>query len=198
MKNRVYIYVNGILTKPGDSDNWTGKAVTWTHLHTPHRAEKVEYWVGPISRAFNRGQKRRAGKLAKTIRFYAHRDWEIVLVGHSNGANVIGNASRLVPAEYRAAVIAVHLFAAAADPDFQKVGLNRWDAPVTLFNGGKDGALNFAHGAGRILGYGGLGLMGVTPKNVKVALNVVNKSDFDHGTWFSDLEFDRSMNAVTA
>ena len=197
MRKKVYIYVNGIMTKPGQSDNWTGRAVTWTHLNTNHRAEKVEYWVGPVSRAFNRGQKRRAYKLAKTVRFYAARDWEIILVGHSNGANVIGNASRLVPKEQRKRVSAVYLFAAAADPDFQKTGLNRWSAPVTLFNGGKDGALNLAHGIGRVLGYGGLGLLGVEPKNAKVPVTVISKEDFDHGTWFSDLEFDRSLNEVT-
>ena len=60
MPQRVTIYVNGILTFPGSSNNWNGRAVTWTHLNRDARAEKVEYFCGPIDRAF--GQKERAQK----------------------------------------------------------------------------------------------------------------------------------------
>ena len=54
----IHILVNGILTKPGGSDNWTGKGVTHLLLRKKF-AEKVEYFSGALfSRSI--GQKRRA------------------------------------------------------------------------------------------------------------------------------------------
>jgi hypothetical protein len=70
MTKKVFVYVNGILTMPGDANNWNRRAVTHTHLHTNARAESLEYLVGPLSRAL--GQKKRANKLLKKILWYSY------------------------------------------------------------------------------------------------------------------------------
>jgi hypothetical protein len=191
---RVYIYVNGILTVPGESENWTGKAVTWTHLHTNDVAEKVEYWVGPISRAFGRGQRKRAEKLAKTVHFYAISGYEIILAGHSNGGSVIGDAIRLMPPGSWKAIKHVHLISPASKEDFEVNGLNLLGAPVTVYIAGQDTPLALASGPGRLLGYGGLGKVG--PVNAKVPTKVVTREEFGHGTWFESEYFDSTMWSI--
>ena len=192
---RVFLYINGILTRPGESDNWNGRAVTWTHLHTDFLAEKVEYYVGPISRAFGRGQRRRAEKLAKTIRYYANQGWQVVLVAHSNGANVVANAVPLLAQNHRDAVESVHLVAAACPADFRENGLNALGAPVTVWEAGNDKALKMAKTVGWLVGFGTLGLDG--PKNAKVPTTTIRFEDYGHSTFFGPTTFDSFMIRVT-
>jgi len=90
MRRRIYIFVNGILCRPGNADHWTDRAVTWIHTNTSYRAEKFEYLAAPLVRFLF--QDRRALTLAKMLSFYDSRNWEIVLVGHSNGCDVITKA----------------------------------------------------------------------------------------------------------
>lgn len=194
MRQRVIIYVNGILTFPGESGNWNGRAVTWTHLHDDARAEKVEYFCGPIDRAF--GQKERAQKLALTIQYY--KGWNITLVGHSNGTDVILKALDLLRWPR---IEAVHLVSGACEADFDKNGLN--DAlegncigKVCVYVGGKDRALALAHSwAGRILGYGVLGLRGplsILPA-IKDRVGVLTWPDYGHSDCWADANFTQTM-----
>lgn len=190
---RVYIYVNGILTMPGDSGNWNGKAVTWTHLHTPHRAEKVEYYVGPLSRIF--GQRKRSRKLIKTISYYLDDGWDIVLVGHSNGANVILNALKYFSkSAIKNSLREIHLIAPASDNNFEENGLNRIGVPVTVYLGSQDTALRISSGPGRLFGYGSLGKDG--PHRANVSVRVFNE-EFSHSEWFNPLQLNQTMRRVT-
>lgn len=175
------------MTLPGDSENWNGKAVTWTHIHTPHRAEKIEYFVGPVGRVL--GQKRRSYKLARTMNFY--KDWEIVLVGHSNGCDVILDSLNNYPNSYN--IKALHLIAPACEADFEKNGLNNFNIDkVNVYIGTKDSALKIASSwIGRLLGYGILGKIG--PINAKKLVEVTKK-EFDHNDWFKKENFDQTMN----
>ena len=158
---KILIFVPGILTFPGASRNWSGRAVTWTHIHTEARAEKVEYFCGPIGRAF--GQKQRAEKLAATLNHYAG-DWEITLVGHSNGADVILDCLSVYP--YFPRISSLHLVNAACQASFERNGLNQLIAhnrvgEVFVYVAKKDLALRLASTVlGRRLGYGTLGLHG--------------------------------------
>jgi len=192
---RVYLYINGILTKPGKSENWNGKATTWTHLHTDDYAEKVEYYAGPISRAFGRGQMRRAEKLTRTIYHYVRSGWEVVLVGHSNGGNVIHNAIPMLTTKMRKAIKHVHLIAPASPADFEVNGLNHLNAPVTVWRAGNDKALKMAKAVGWLVGFGTLGLDG--PRNEKVPVKVLDFPTWGHSTFFNDLELDRTMAEIT-
>lgn len=195
--NTIYIYVNGIMNFPGGSKNWNGRAVTWTHINTEAKAEKIEYFCGPVGRAF--GQKERAEKLAATLSFY--KGWKIILIGHSNGTDVILKA--LAQLEWPR-VEALHLVSAACEADFYKNGLNEammkgLVGRVYVYLGGKDMALKAAHSIfGRLLGYGTLGLTG--PKNVsamvKAAVTVTTWGEYGHSDCFDDKNFDGTMRVI--
>ncbi|MEN8134312.1 MAG: alpha/beta hydrolase [Thermodesulfobacteriota bacterium] len=188
----VCIFVNGILTLPGESDNWNGKAVTWTHLNTPFRAEKVEYLVGPISRVL--GQKKRARKLIKTLRFY--QGWRIILVGHSNGCDVILDALRKMdwPRIER-----LHLLSGACEADFDKNGLNEAGTrigSICVYVAKRDRALRLADTiTGRLLGYGALGKSG--PINPALPVETVAEPKFRHSDWFKAEHFKTTMQKLT-
>ena len=192
---RVIIFINGILTWPGDADNWNGKAVTWTFLNTDEfdAAEKVEYYIGPISRVL--GQRKRAAKLLKTMRFYLDYGWQVTLVGHSNGANVIMRALRELTKQQLFNVRHLHLIAPAAPADFDKNGLNEAGVPVTIYRGTRDWALNLSSGAGRVLGYGALGKTG--PVNVRDVEVEEVVEDLGHSGWFSPEHLWDTMSMVT-
>jgi pimeloyl-ACP methyl ester carboxylesterase len=204
MLRRVFIFVNGILTFPGESKNWNARAVTFTHNHsgTPPGArtvaEKLEYWAGPIDRVF--GQKSRAAKLADLLRAYA--GWQINLIGHSNGADVIvdclrdyGRASTpcapgLPCIEY------LHLVCAACEADFNRNGLNLALAQgrvvnITNYRGTKDYSLALAHSwPGKLLGYGTLGLSG--PIDAAKCLDI-RWDNYGHSTCWNNAHFPRTM-----
>jgi len=193
--------VNGILNFPGCSNNWNGRGVTWLHVSTEAKAEKVEYFCGPIDRAF--GQKERALKLNRTLNFY--RGWENHIVGHSNGAAVALAMMR----DYRKwpDIEHLHLVCGACEADFEKNGLNVWMREgrigyVTVYVGGKDLALRLAHSwAARLLGYGVMGLHGplnVAP-DVEARVGIVTESpwaDYGHSTCWDDWNFDTTMRTL--
>lgn len=191
--NTIFIYINGILTKPAQAENWNGKAVTWTHLHTPHRAEKIEYYVGPISRVL--GQKKRSAKLVKTLRFYDRDDWRIVLVGHSNGGDVICDALKDSARSVYERITAIHLIAPANEADFDKNGLNAVGAPVVVYIGTRDSALKIGSSVGRFLGYGSLGKDG--PKNARLPDVRTVFEDYGHSEWFTADNIDRTLQQIT-
>jgi pimeloyl-ACP methyl ester carboxylesterase len=199
MKRRVYIFVNGIMCRPGDANGWNGRAVTWLHLNSGDRAEKLEYFCSPIGRAFF--QKNRAEKLAQLIERYA--GWEIVLVGHSNGTDLILEALALMDWPR---IEAVHLVSGACEEDFALNGLNEAlekDRIGRLFvwMSGRDSALHVAKcRLGKFLGYGVLGLVG--PKNVSLAamqkLAIHRWPALDHSDCFKPYNFDTTMRGFIA
>jgi pimeloyl-ACP methyl ester carboxylesterase len=157
----IYLYVNGIATWPGDATNWNKRAVTFTHLTTPHRAEAFEYFTTPLTRPFKEDQ--RAKHFDRAVRAYSRAGWKIVCVGHSNGAAIILEGLK------RAGwprVEGVHLVCAACEADFERNGLNAALAraavgKVFVYVGCRDWALRLAHTIpGKLLGYGTLGLKG--------------------------------------
>jgi pimeloyl-ACP methyl ester carboxylesterase len=193
VKKTVYLYVNGILTRPGHSKNWTGRAVTWSHVNRAAFAEKVEYYTGPLTRVF--GQKKRAAKLARVLNFY--RGWRIVLVGHSNGCDVICDCLR----DHAVSEIAeLHLLSAACKADFSKNGLNslppHWLTSIRVYIAQKDWALKLAStwSARHLLGYGALGRKG--PVNPTRRVDIVRRN-FGHSDWFAGEKFDRTMDLIT-
>lgn len=200
MSNRVLIAVNGIQTWPGDQRDWNYRACVWTQTRTDYKAMPVEYFCGPIGRAF--GQKERARKVSDLLQAYTGHD--VTLVGHSNGADVILTA--LDMALTYPHVAAIHLVSGATDADFDRNGLNEALEDgrverVAVYCGGKDWALRLASGlVGRALGYGVLGLHG--PRNVSAAaaakLTVVTEPAFGHSTWWEPQRFDRTMGCFFA
>lgn len=193
----VYIYVPGILTKPGEAKNWCGRAVTRTHLDHPGVcAEKVEYWTRALLRPI--GQKGRADKLAKVLHYYRAAGWRIVLVGHSNGCDVILDALRDMGWPR---IEALHLVSAACEADFRKNGLNEFGSSIgriVVYIAGKDFALRMAGWLpGRWLGYGVLGKVG--PQNVRAGLKIaiIREPLYGHSDWFTDANFQGTMELLT-
>ncbi len=222
MNRTILLCVPGINTFPGDAKNWNLRAGTWVNRAAPAagcRAQSIEYFCGPLGRAF--GQQRRALNLCELLTAYA--GWEIHLVAHSNGAAVTLLALELAGWP---PVAALHLVSAACGADFWANGLNQAlgavrpdtaapqllekvrlrQAPparrlgsvgrVLVYSGGKDRALRLASGwLGRALGYGVLGLHG--PQNVAPEIadrvGVLNWPEYGHSTcWAAEL-FDQTM-----
>jgi len=183
-----YLYVNGILTFPGESKNWTGRAVTWTHEHSDHQAEKIEYFAGPIGSRIH--QAERAEKLQKTLAHYTKDN--IVLVGHSNGCDVIRDY--LEAAKWPSNIIHIHLLSAACEADFDKAGFNNLKCPITIWIATQDKVLLLAKSwIGALMGYGVLGRTG--PVNAKIPVGII-KRDFGHSGWFTEEETDKTMGRI--
>jgi hypothetical protein len=138
----------------------------------------------------------------------------VVLVGHSNGAEVICRALREVEIGTRGSsslqgrhpVAEVHLIAPACEADFDRNGLNaaleygRVGA-VHVYMSGQDRALRLARWSRRLfgwlgLGYGDLGLRG--PVNAAGRVFAHREATFGHSTWFAGAEFERTMQRILA
>ena len=215
---RVFLFVNGIHVLPGDAEGWTDRAVTWTHIHTDARGEKFEYATTFATRLIR--QQARAEKFARMIGYYAKShhggtegtEWEINLVGHSNGCEIILRTLRFLQKETKGTKIgSIHLIAAACEADFWRNGLNELLADGLLgracvYVGGKDRALKIAKATEPVLrmfgaGYGSLGLTGpINPLFVRAGcIETIVEPEFDHSTWFEKGErFDRTMGMVTS
>lgn len=187
-QRRVYLLVNGILTRPGNWKNWNLRAITWIHAIAPehHHAEAIEYFSDAlVLRTLDEGE--RVDALRRKIRDYA--GWEIVLVGHSNGCAVITDALKNFP---EARIHSMHLFSGASEADWIKNGFNKLQASgrvgkIWVYIAGRDWALKLAHTVlAKICGYGVLGLHG--PQNVRNwhQVQVIREPTFGHGTWFED------------
>jgi len=188
---QVYFYVCGILTVPGASDNWTGKAVTWTHLHKHIPAEKIEYFGTPLNR--NLKQDERARRFLKNLRYYNSAGFEISIAGHSNGADVILDALKL----FQRPIKALHLIAPACSEDCEKSGLNDVLCDnITIHWSSSDTALKLVKLAGSLFGFGILGLVG--PQNIRIPMSNIQYPNYDHSDWFSHQNFQQTMNLLTS
>lgn len=200
---RVFIFINGILTRPGAHDGWTDRAVTWTQTRTPHKAEKWEYATGPLLRRFR--QQARARKIATLMAYYERTGFEIVLVGHSNGCDIIARVLELRGAEdwlYHREVRAVHLFAPAADGDDFRGAISFGDVErVHVHCGGRDQALRAGRWTRRLFGWAGLGYgsLGIEPDQLHAEPQayVHEYPDYGHSDFFAQGEaFERTMQKL--
>jgi hypothetical protein len=193
-RRHVFVFVCGILTQPGASANWTGRAVTWTHTRMRDRcAEKVEYFTSALMRPF--GQRDRAERLAKVVGAYLANDWRVTIAAHSNGADVALDAlDELGFPE----LDGLHLISAACSADARKSGLNQVRARVvSVWIGGRDWALQLAATVpGLFLGYGQLGRKG--PENLTRPCEIIHEPRFGHSDWFHAEAFDDTMRRVHA
>jgi len=157
----------------------------------------VEYFCGPIGRAF--GQTDRVSKLYRTLDQY--RDgWEITMVGHSNGCDVILDAL-WGGAQWAQREAALHLVCGACESNFHRNGLNtllssEMIGRVSVYVAKKDVALRLARSwAGKLLGYGTLGLHGpkyVSP-GVAEKVETIEWPSYGHSDCWEDGEFSETM-----
>lgn len=191
----IFLYVNGILNFPGSAENWTGRAVTYTHLTTEARAEKVEYLsFATISRLM--GQRNRSLKLARTLAFYS--GWEVNLVAHSNGCAVALDALRYLEWPHINRLV---FFSPACERDCLKNGITQAQHSGILKSfevhiAGKDGALRAASSVfGRLFGYGTMGLKGPCSHLPDRTL-VQTQSEWGHSDWWKDWNFPWTMRQI--
>ncbi len=200
---RVFIFINGILTDPGDAHGWTDRAVAWIQTHTNEVADRYEYFSGALTRRLF--QNRRVAEVVEMIDNYSETH-DVVLVGHSNGCDIILRALQ----RRARAVNCIHLFAAAAEADCRKSGLNQAmkNSPwlkvfITVSRG--DEALRIAARTSHFLfgwlglGYGDLGYEGPSNVYYPERIKVLRCDSMNHGEWFrAGDNFEYSMRAIVA
>lgn len=210
----VWVFVNGILTFPGKSQGWTDRAVTWLQCRYKHKAEKWEYLAGPFTRRLR--QQSRARKIATLMAYYQEHGIDVILVGHSNGCDLIARVLSLrgvKPWYYRNPVRSAHLFAAAADWGDYRAALDAGHLQrLHLYGSDNDRALKLARlsrwSFGWLgLGYGSLGLQTAEVEyedrnhrhHLRLGPRVFDHANdsFGHSTWFTrGARFEATMRAL--
>lgn len=199
MNKTIYIFINGILNMPSDTDAWTDRAVTWVHIHTGMHAEKYEYFSPVMLRRLR--QQDRAETLARMIKYY--HDWDVVLVAHSNGCDVVMRTLAILKDKN---MKEIHFIAPACSSHVKHqmallVRTKRIDR-FRLFIAGKDKAMVKARWTEKLLGPFGLGygsLGGEDPVMVGKIIgeeNVIYEKDFGHNTWFEPGHFEETMKKI--
>jgi pimeloyl-ACP methyl ester carboxylesterase len=199
MNKKVYIFVNGILTRPEDTNGWTDNAEVWIERNTGCAATKFEYFAGAVSRRL--WQNDRVNKLEDICKKYLGE--KIILVGHSNGCDII---ERLVTRGLLR-FHELHLIAAASEADFIKNGYNKAlkqdrVGKILVYHSPNDKALKKARLSTTLfgwmgLGYGYLGLIGPKKVDDEVADRVTSVCRrLDHSEWFVDHEVERTMRTI--
>lgn len=197
----VFLFVNGILTSPGNARAWTDRAVQWMNVRPAPGQEvvsdKFEYFSPALLRRLFQG--RHARELAYTLSQY--QGARLHLVGHSNGCDLIARAI----ARTQLHVSTVHLIAAAIDRDFRKNGFGPLLASGQVgacfcFCSLADTVLTRWARASRLatfglLGYGDLGAYGAAEPWPRRVHHVV-RSGLGHSDWFAGGEFDRTLQSV--
>lgn len=172
MNDAVAVWIiGGIRTSADAEDAWGPAFQRLVSMQRGFAGIVEPYYTSWWNRRFSGGNQRRAKRVLAHVREYGP-GWKHVLVGHSNGCDIICRLlSCLKDGEY---IHQAHLIAPAAEACFEKNGINealrrRKLGYVSVHYGGRDTAMRWArlstrllHGLG--LGYGYLGLAG--PVNV--------------------------------
>ncbi len=182
----IIICINGINENPGANDAWTDEATAELNLRTGSatKAEKFEYLARTLTRWIR--QRKRAESLARRCKQFSDNGWHIVLVGHSNGCDLIARVLALeVPA------LSVHLFAPAADEaTFAKAIAAKAVRRIHIYGSPDDGVLKTAwwtRWMGRLvgLGYGSMGLRGAEfARAYPAQVRDHSIRGYGHSTWF--------------
>lgn len=198
-RRRVWICINGILTRPGDAEEWTDRAVTWLHLHTGDQAEKFEYAAGPLTRRLR--QSWRADAISRMAEYYLRAGYEVSFVAHSNGADLVERVlATLRHARFRSA----HLFAPACVGEVLRDAVTQFSfsraelGALHLYGSPHDRALALAGLSRRLLGWAGLGYgdLGcrLGPWRELPRVHVHEDPAQGHSSWFArGLPFETTM-----
>jgi len=195
---RIWICINGILNRPGDSEGWTDRAVTWLHVRTADKAEKFEYAAGPLTRRLRQGW--RAEAIAKMAGYYLRGGFRLSFIAHSNGAALV---ERVLPLLGGRDVASCHLFAPACVGDVLADAVrSRQIGSLHLYGSANDRALKLARISSRLLGWAGLGYgdlgIRIKPFAAEVPRTFAHQDDEQgHGTWFArGATFERTMQRI--
>lgn len=208
MNRRVYILVPGILTSTSDASSWCVRMsddIMRICRSTSACATEFRYFSGPFTRRIK--QRRHAVELASVIESWGRAGFEIVLVGHSNGCDLIERAVRLSGSRIRS----IHLIAAASKRDFCAAGyieriLSGSIGEISIHFSKSDSILSrFGKWSGIFsvfgLGYGRLGELG--PINVPEMMRGervrhVERHYMGHSDWFNEANYLNTLEEITA
>lgn len=204
MRRDLVIFVNGILTRPGNAFAWTDNAVRWVNrqVGAQFSADKFEYYSPALLRRLTLSAH--AQDLARTLADYvAGGDAvRLHLVGHSNACELKARALEFSGVS----VASVHLISAALERDFTRNGLGeRLDrgqiGAVFCYCSHGDAVLRYLAPASRwasfgLLGYGDLGYRG--PAGVRPGQRVEThwEQSYGHGDWFAGANLETTLARV--
>jgi len=203
-KPPVIIAINGIRTKQIYSA-WPRRFDWWldANLDEIAVAERYEYECSALFRF--KGQRARVDELIEIVNGYKNNDQDIILVGHSNGCDII---QRILNMGIH--VREVHCFAPAAfEADFSRAIERKACKRIFIYGSTNDRALRLARDTQFLtrtlsfllrpfgvpqLGYGWLGLNAAAfaAQHPDIVTDCSNNR-FDHSTWFEEQYFDSTM-----
>ncbi len=182
----IFFCVNGIANNPANLHGWTDNFVTSLNIDSPDwvQAEKFEYYVTFWNRWFK--QSGIAKELITKIEIYLKAGYRVVLVGHSNGCDLIVRALKSVRAD------SIHLFAAAAwEQDFVAAIEAKQVRKIHLYGSPDDYALKSASFASKLFGllpdkwkFGSLGLKNTLAERFPDVVKDHSIKGYGHSTWF--------------
>ncbi len=200
MMRTAFLCINGILTDPRRADAWTDQAVDWLNRKLPDGVVGVsyEYNATPLLRRW--GQRERAEHIAAKAGAYRRAGYRVVLVGHSNGCDLIARVIGGISAE----VDTVHLLSPAADEaDFERAIEMETVRRIFIYGSLNDLALRYGARWSRTLTFGRLGYGSLGLRGREFALRhpaVVedhSRDDYGHSDWFLPrANFTRTMDLI--
>ena len=211
-KRTVIIAINGIRTA-NDPDAWPRHFDQWvdTNMDDGIVAERFEYTCSASLRFW--GQRKRVDQLLLEINRYKNDerfDTDIVLVGHSNGCDIVQRILNL-----GIHVREIHLFSPAAHAeDFARAIESHTFKRMFIYGSSHDEwltvardsrliakAVSFVIGLFRFppIGYGWLGLEGAEfASKYPGIVKDCSINSYLHGTWFDDNKFEGTMRLFQA
>lgn len=203
MKEPVFIFVPGIRTNPLNS--WPMRAIAWIHRETGARARALPYYARATTRRLRQGERVKA--LADMLAEYAAEEREIILVAHSNGADIVCRAAQ----QSRLTAHTIHFIAPAAEADFEENGLAdtfRYGClqRVFVWYDSRDRALRLGRWTRRLFGWMGLGYgsMGLTGPVISAddswtaSVSADDRPGMGHSGWFEEPFFSHGLMPVIA
>lgn len=164
--SRLLIFINGI-NAPVNKRNWVDRAANITRADYGIFAEQFKYYSRSLTRRFTLG--RHVDDLQRLLQRYHAAGFQIGIVAHSNGAEIVSRAFRKAPTRVGvgyAAAEQVHLVAPACSDDWEENGfrealLAKQIGSITVHNARKDKAMALAKWSRRLtLGVAGFGTLG--------------------------------------
>jgi hypothetical protein len=189
-----YLLVRGILWQPGFARDWTDRMSTMINTRTSNGvADNFQYYVGPITRNFR--DTYLAEQFSEMLAEYTNAGFDgprLVIAAHSNGADVVLDALRLLAYPR---VKALHLFSPAVDA--LAVLSARNVEELHVYHAGRDWALGLAQTvAGKALGFGSVARdIANLRTDPRVRLTIVES--FGHDSWFAGAATDATFRHIT-
>jgi predicted alpha/beta hydrolase family esterase len=116
--------IDGFASIWGDWKNWPNQSIAWINEFAAEHgldwwSQTLTYFSTPLTAGASR--EHRAAQFARLLRAYSVRDWQIVLVAHSEGAATV---LRALPLAGWPNIQSVHLVCGACDSNFNTNNLN--------------------------------------------------------------------------